>query len=65
MPQVTEADMASNGRVATVRVEVGRALLRCVEADPDLTYEELLEALLDVAHRQAQHLRRGDESTDA
>jgi len=56
MLRISEARMASNGRIADVRVEVSRALLAVVERHPDLTYEELLAALLDVAQQQVGHL---------
>lgn len=50
-------EQRSEARVAAVRFEVGKALLRVHSDYPDLTYEEILDGLLIIAGRQVQHLR--------
>ncbi len=52
------AEHRSERRVAQVRFEVGKALLRVHSDYPDLTHEEILDGLLIAAGSQVQHLRR-------
>lgn len=59
MPRVSEEEQASEGRVAAVREQLTRALVKSLDAHPDLTYEEVLTALLIVAERQVAHMRAG------
>lgn len=59
MPRISEEEQASEGRVAATREQLTRALVRSLDAHPDLTYEEILAALLLVADRQVSHMRAG------
>ncbi len=52
----------SDMRVSTVVGAIHRALVQCIGADPDLTEEELLEALIAVATRKTQRLRNGQRT---
>lgn len=47
----------SDVRVSTVTGAIHRALVGCIRAEPDLTEEELLTALIAVAARKTQRLR--------
>jgi hypothetical protein len=55
--RVTDAELKSNIRVATLRLKLTDAIAAVLDGDPDLTYEEILDALLFVAQRQVGHLR--------
>ncbi len=54
--RIAEERQASNIRIADCRVEVSHALSRTVERHPDLTYEEILSALLSAAEGQVGHM---------
>jgi len=53
----------SERRVAAVRFEVGKALLRVHDDYPDLTYEEILDGLLIAAGRAVGHMRSDHADT--
>lgn len=53
---VTDAQR-SEVRVSAVRFEIGKAILRTHDEFPDLTYEEILAALLLAAQRSVGHMR--------
>jgi hypothetical protein len=62
--RITEEQQRSNARVAYVRSGVTVALAKVGERHPDLTYEEILDALLMVAQRQVMRLRSEEGSHD-
>ena len=51
----------SDKRVSEVRFEIGKAILGVHDRFPDLTYEEILDALLTAAHRSVGHMRTDHE----
>jgi len=59
MGRYPEHRRQSDLRVTVVTGAIHRALVTCISAEPALTEEELLTALLDVAARKTQRLRTG------
>lgn len=58
--KLTQADQAADARIAAARSKLNTAIIDAVKAEPDTTYEELIEALVGVTYRYAQHLRGSD-----
>lgn len=57
MSRVTDAQLASNARIADVRHKVTEAIGAAGLQHKDLTYDEVVEALMIVAQRVLQHQR--------
>lgn len=62
MPWITEAEQQSSIRISTLGSHLWRAIMAAHQEQPDLTYEEILTALLDVASRNVMRLRQGQHT---
>jgi hypothetical protein len=65
MPRITDEEQQSSVRVSVLQSNLWRVILDTQREHPDLTYEEILAALIDVSGRNLMHLRRRQSTVAA